>query len=172
MAFSFPPLPSTQSPASATPPATSRRLIAAGEDGWPLRAALRAPLSGPATLTSPPPAATPILTLTGTSSGTADLSSAPPLAHGLALEYSPFRFKLVALRMFLLLLRFLAWFEMFNSVVAAAVTSRRSCACCGLSRAGPTRTGRRSASRSLPGELQTLRTPNLLVILQTIGLIA
>ena len=154
MAFSFPPLPSTQRPASATPPATSRRLIAAGEDGWPLRAALRAPLSGPATLTSPPLAATPILTLTGTSSGTAGLSSAPLLAHGLAL------------------LRFLAWFEMFNSVVAAAVTSRRSCACCGLSRAGPTRTGRRSASRSLPGELQTLRTPNLLLILQTIGLIA
>lgn len=70
------------------------------------------------------------------------------------------------------LLRLLAWFEMFNSVVAAAVTSGRSCACFGLSRAGPTRTGRRSVSRSLSGEFQTLRTPNLLAIVQTIGLIA
>ncbi|ONM52705.1 Transmembrane and coiled-coil domain-containing protein 5B [Zea mays] len=51
---------------------------------------------------------------------------------------------------------------MFNSVVAAAVTSGRSCACCGLSRVGPTRTGRRSVSRSLPGEMQTCRNPNLL----------
>uniref|UniRef100_A0A804Q747 Transmembrane and coiled-coil domain-containing protein 5B n=1 Tax=Zea mays TaxID=4577 RepID=A0A804Q747_MAIZE len=80
-----------------------RRLIAAGEDGWPRRAALRVRLSGPVTLTSPPPAATLILTLTGTSS----------------------------------------------------VTSGRSCACCGLSRVGPTRTGRRSVSRSLP-DIQTM----------------
>lgn len=67
-----------------------RRLIAAGEDGWQRRPALLVRLSGPATLTSPPPAATLVLTLTGTWSGTAVLTSAPPLAHGLPLEHSSF----------------------------------------------------------------------------------